>query len=161
MKIILAAIILAISVGSTRASLGDTEQQLVSRYGPKLGAKTSDQALGGAVAADRVSFMKAGLQYDVLLFKGVSSEESVYHRPYAPLTEAEVKALLDANAQGQSWKSVVVTASTGWLRPILIWERSDGSTATVEEPEGKPRLLFHVKSKALIDAEKATQAQAK
>ena len=156
MKARILALFLIVSLtGSAWANLGDSEKQLVAHYGNEI-IKTTDQAKGGAVALDRLSFNASGFQIDVLLFNGVSSEESVYHRPYVPLTDEEIKTLLDANAQGQTWKEVAPQQELLlWLKSLKSWQREDGVIASLEGPKDKPRLLFHVKSKGLIAAEKA------
>jgi hypothetical protein len=140
---------------SAWANLGDSEEQLITHYGKEI-IKSKDQAKGGAVALDRLSFNESGFQIDVLLFNGVSSEESVYHRPYVPLTDEEIKTLLKADAQGQAWKEVTPQQELLlWLHSLKSWQRDDGVIASLEGPKEKPRLLFHVKSKELIAAEKA------
>jgi hypothetical protein len=156
MKAQLLALFLIVNLtGSAWANLGDSEEQLVARYGKEI-IKTKDQAKGGAVALDRLSFNESGFQMDVLLFNGISSEESVYHRPYAPMTDGEIKTLLIANAQGQTWKEVAPQQELLlWLKSLKSWQREDGVIASLEGPKEKPRLLFHLKSKELIAAEKA------
>jgi len=142
--------------GSAWANLGDSEEQLIAHYGKEIGIKSRDQAKGGAVALDRLSFNESGFQIDVLLFNGISSEESVYHRPYVPLTDEEIKSLLDADAQGHAWKEVAPQQELLlWLKSLKSWQREDGVIASLEGPKEKPRLLFHVKSLELIAAEKA------
>ena len=142
--------------GLAWASLGETEEQLIARYGKEIGIKSKDQAKGGAVALDRLSFNESGFQIDVLLFNGISSEESVYHRPNTPMTDAEIKTLLNANAQGQAWKEVAPQQELLlWLKSLKSWQREDGVIASLEGPKERPRLLFHIKSKELIAAEKA------
>jgi hypothetical protein len=139
----------------TWANLGDTEVQLIKRYGPEIG-KTTDQATGGAVALDRISFQKDAVTYQVLIFRGESAEESVFKRPYSPLTDGEVKNCLDANAQNQTWKEIPPQPEfTTWLHALKSWRRDDGAIASLEGPKEKPRLLFHVKSKGLMEAQKA------
>jgi hypothetical protein len=140
---------------SAWANLGDSEEQLIKHYGKEI-IKSKDQAKGGAVALDRLSFNESGFQIDVLLFNGVSSEESVYHRPYVPLTDQEIITMLNANAQGQAWKEVTPQQELLlWLHSLKSWQRDDGVIASLEGPKEKPRLLFHVKSEELIAAEKA------
>jgi hypothetical protein len=143
-----------------RASLGDTEAQLIARYGAAIGPKSRDQAAPGAVALDRISFQKAGIVYQASIFKGVSSEESIFHRPYSALTDEEVKSLLAANTQGQVWKEIAPQPEfTTWLHALKSWQRSDGAIASLEGPKDRPRLLFHLKSKVLIDAESAANTK--
>jgi hypothetical protein len=152
---ILAPLLLSGFLAPARADLGDNETQLNAHYGPELGGKTTDQAIGGAVAAERASFQKSGIQYDVLLFKDISAEESVYHRPYAPMTDEEVNRLLSANASGQSWKEISPQPEfTTWLHVDRSWQRTDGTVASLEGPKEKPRMLFHIKSQELAAAEK-------
>ena len=144
---------------SAKANLGDSEEQLIARYGPEI-IKTKDQPGNGAVALDRLSFNKSGFQIDVLLFSGVSSEESVYHRPYAPLTEEEIKTLLDANRENQSWKMVGPQQELQHgLHSLEFWQRTDGTVASLEGTKDKPRLLFHVQSLELANAEQKARQQ--
>lgn len=160
MKSLLFAVVLVLSGGDLAlANLGDTEVQLIARYGPEIGDKTRDQAIGGAVALDRTSFSKSGVTYQVLIFKGVSSEESIFKRPYSPMTDGEVKNLLDANAHGHPWKEVPPQPEfTTWLHALKSWQRDDGAIASLEGPKERPRLLFHIKSKELMDAQKAADS---
>jgi hypothetical protein len=141
-----------------RANLGDSEAQLIARNGPEL-IRNDDAPGQGAVAAVRLSFKKGDFQEDVLLYHGVSAEESIYHRPYAPLTGAGVEALLKANSEGQEWAGVPPQQKVlHWLRSVRSWRRSDGTIASLEEPKDKePRLLFHVISKAFVDAQAAAR----
>jgi hypothetical protein len=146
---------------SARADLGDSEPQLITHDGAETGTKTSVGTEGGAVAIERISFQKSGFQYDIVLFKGISSEESVYHRPASPLTAEEVKALLQTNVQGQVWKEIPPQPEfTTWLHALQSWQRTDGAIASLEGPKNNPRLLFHIKAKELVKAEKAAQTSA-
>jgi hypothetical protein len=143
---------------STHADLGDNDSQLVARYGPAVGSKTTDKPGYMAVTADRLSFKMDNTQTDALLFEGVVEEESVYHRPYSPLSDAEIKALLKANQQGQSWTTIpAYQEPSHWLETQQSWKRTDGTIASVEGPKGQPRMLFHIKSKKLSDAEQKTR----
>jgi hypothetical protein len=140
------------------ADLDDNEQQLSLHLGVPLAAKTMDKPGNGAVVVDRLSFNSSGLQTDVVLFEGVAAEESIYHRPYCPLTKDEVAKLLAANSDGQSWKSIPpVKEALGNFETQESWERTDGSIANVEGPPNKPKMLLHVKSKKLADAYEAAQ----
>jgi hypothetical protein len=107
------------------------------------------------VALDRVSFFHDGIQHDVCIYADKSGEESIYKRPYSPVTDLEIKSWLDANAGGQSWIEVKPQPEfTKWLIVERSWRRTDGAIASIEGPKAKPRLLFHIKAKALIDAQK-------
>jgi hypothetical protein len=140
--------------------LGETEDQLITRYGPEIGSKTRDQPTGGAVVLDRTSFQQSGVTYQVLIFKGVSAEETVFKRPYFPMTDREVKSLLEANAEGQTWKEIPPQSEfTTWLHALKSWQRNDGAIASLEGPKEKPRLLFHIKSKELMEAQNAAASR--
>ena len=140
---ILVLFLIAILTGSAWARLGETEDQLVARYGQEL-IKNKLQLRGSPVTIDAIQFIKGGFGVQVSLFNGISAEEEI-HKPHnEPILDEEVKILLDANAQGHVWTED--TAKTDIPRK---WHRDDGATAELYLES------FDVKSKNLIDAKTA------
>ena len=158
MKIHLLALFFVISLTAPAwARLGETEAQLIARYGDVIGKDHIAAGVGQvAVAVDRLHFKKSGFDISVALFNGVSAKEEIANKQGDMLTDQEIKTLLDANAQGHTWKGV--TGPNGFpLWPQdngmvvnangKMWQRDDAAVA-IADGGG-----FTIKSKELIDAE--------
>jgi len=137
---ILILILMASLTGSAWARLGETEAQLMTRYGQEL-VKTKIRNQPGHIDIDALQFVKSGFSIGVSLFNGISSEEEIHRLQGETLTDDEVKILLAANAQGHTWTEE--TAKTDVPRK---WHRDDGATAELYQE------TFDFKLKALIDA---------
>lgn len=148
MKALLIICLLALPLSSVRANLGDTERQLIGRYGKEV-FRSDLPAKGLSIV--RLCFRKNDLTYDVILYKGLSADESIFHPTFAPLTSKEVDALLADNSQGQQWHYASLNEDVKIVKPNASWQREDG-IAHVDEREGQPRFLFHAESRELAQA---------
>ena len=137
---ILILVLTASLIGSAWARLGETEDQLVARYGQEL-LKTKIKDSPGQVAIDALQFLKSGFSIQVSLFNGISSEEEIHRLQGETLTDEEVKILLAVNAQGHIW-----TEDTLKTDVPRKWHRDDGATAELYQE------TFDFRTKALADA---------
>ncbi len=133
----LAALVLlsALGMGISRASLGDTEPQCAAKYGTEFDAK---DGLGYNVVGDRaVTFhpktAAGSVNLRVVFLQGtVAHEEISSLDPSQPLSEPQMKALLDAESAGLKWRkrnSVFRTDNSGSTSGLENWLRSDGAIA--------------------------------
>ncbi len=128
----------ALGMGTSRASLGDTEAQCVAKYGSE--SDVTD-GLGYGVAGDRaVTFSlktaSGPLILRVVLLQGTVGHEGISSAdPSHPLSQERMKALLDAESAGLKWRkgnSVFHTEnsfSAGSTSGVVNWSRSDGAIA--------------------------------
>jgi hypothetical protein len=129
------ALFLVLSVGTSRASLGDTEAQCVVKYGSESDVK---DGLGYNVVGDRaVTFYlktaSGSLNLRVVFLQGtVAHEEISSADPSHPLSEGQMKTLLDAESAGLKWRkrnSTLRTDNSGSTYGAENWSRSDGAVA--------------------------------
>ena len=138
MKIRLLMLFFIVSLtGSAWARLGETEEQLIARYGDVLGHEHVG-ADAGHVAVDKLQFKKTGFNIEVTIFHGVSAQEDISNAQGDGMTAQEVKTLLDANTDGHAW-----TAVAGGQ----YWKRDDGALATFNGG------FLRLQAKDLMDAE--------
>jgi hypothetical protein len=146
MKASLLVLFLLIGLTSSAwARLGETENQLIARYGQEL-LKTNVKIPGTQLTFDFLQFVKSGYSVQVSLVNGVSSEEEIHKPRNESITDEEAQILLNANSQGHPW--VEDTLKTDVPRK---WHRDDGATAELFLE------ILDFKSKALIDARTASQ----
>ena len=136
---ILTLFLMASLTGSAWARLGETESQLVARYGEEL-VKTKVKIQGSPITIDAIQFVKTGFSIQVSLLNGISAEEEIHRLQGETLTDDEIKALLIANTKGAPWTED--TAKTDVPRK---WHRDDGATAELYQE------TFDFKLKALAD----------
>lgn len=105
--------------GSVFARVGETRQQIDTRYGQ--GTKTNDRLTAPGV--ETWKFDKAGYQIEVILLNGKSIWE-VFHRKGQLISDEDVKGLID----------LYDTTTTNWRfdRKDKQWKRS-----------GKPKLIAY------------------
>jgi hypothetical protein len=156
---LLLALIFAIPVW---ARLGETEDQLVSRYGKETGMRSAGQA---PFTVTILLFQKSGFDIEVTLLNGVSVQEWIKKSSGDKITNDEAGTLLRINNQGHFWSPL--PSSVQWeqwsrqgaisplagFHPNQIWERDDDAMAALGvwgDYQG-----FMVKSKKLIDFEQA------
>jgi hypothetical protein len=134
------------------ARLGDTQDQLVARYGPGANA-------GAATAAYPVSVMtfhKQNWYIIVKLINGISVGES-FQKQGGP-TDEDVTTLLALNSEGHEWKSATPNQTAlqslfhSFATERKAWQRDDGAYAFLPGP-----LLtaLTIQSKQLLDADAA------
>jgi len=124
------------------ARLGETENQLVVRYGQETG-KADAEDPDAPIAIRILTFHKSGFRIMVTLFHDVSAKENVGRdNDFDVWPERLIKSMLAVYSQGQTWR---IMSNGGW-------QRDDGTTASYKFPRG-----FQVKSRGLIDAEEASK----
>jgi len=129
------ALLLALGGGLSRASLGEAEAQCVTKYGSEFDVK---DGLGYDVVGDRaVTFhlktASGPLNLRVVFLQGtVAHEEISSADPSHPLSEGQLKALLDSESAGLTWQkrnSIFRTDNSGTTYGAENWTRSDGAIA--------------------------------
>jgi len=129
------ALLSPLVLGISRASLGETEAQCVAKYGSEFEVK---DGLGYDVVGDRavtfhVKAASGSLNLRVVFLQGtVAHEEISSMDPSHPLSEGQMKALLDAESAGLEWRkghSVFRTDNSGSTYGSENWSRSDGVVA--------------------------------
>jgi len=128
---------------SAWARLGETENQLITRYGQEL-YKTKMKLEGTVVTIDVLQFVKSGFSIQVSLINGISAEEEIHRLQGETMSDEEIKILLASNSQGRIWHED--TAKTDVPRK---WHRDDGVAAELYHE------TFDFKTKAVIDAKLA------
>jgi hypothetical protein len=132
---LLSALLSAWGVGICRASLGETEAQCVAKYGSEFDVK---DGLGYDVVGDRaVTFhlktASGSLNLRVVFLRGtVAHEEISSADPSQPLSEGQMRALLDSESAGLKWRkrnSIFRSDISGSTSGMENWSRSDGVTA--------------------------------
>jgi hypothetical protein len=133
----LAALVLlsALGVGISRASLGDTEAQCVAKYGSEFDVK---DGLGYDAVGDRAVTFHAKSPTGALNLRVVFLQGAVVHEEISsadashPLSQEQMKTLLDADSAGLKWRkrnSVFRTDNAGSTYGVENWLRSDGASA--------------------------------
>jgi hypothetical protein len=141
MRIALLTLVFIISVTATaQARLGETADQLVVRYGQPL-KETDQNGEGVKIPLADVVFQKGGFKIEVTITDGVSVEESFKKINGDGLNLAEIRTLLNANAQGYGWEAP--QASGGQKK----WTRDDGAVAALDQG------FLTIKSKELMAKE--------
>jgi hypothetical protein len=138
-----------LSAGNASARLGETLDQLVTRYGPPL----------GRLPETPKTFHKGNWIIIVSLLNGISVGEK-FQKPGGP-TADEIAQLLAINAQDQHW-TLKQNGPTFWgsLIPVpgtpsKTWMRDDGAMAMLTT--GLP-IYLNIESKELLDQEAAAKA---
>jgi len=118
MKLLAPLLALAVFVSSSaQACLGDSESELLSRYGPQKKSGTSHLP-GVAIRG----YMYKGFLIVVGMLNGKSAFEMYTKKGGAALTGPEVAALMTANAKGQTWAE-----DKGGTPDDAKWVLADGS----------------------------------
>ena len=145
MKIALAGLLLTFTLSTQAwARLGETADQIVDRYGQPL-SQLDQKAQGRDIAMTRLTFQKNGFEILVSLVDGVSDQEAFRKMNGDPLTLAEIRTLLNINAQGSSWEQPMNSDGE------KVWTRDDGTTAEVNGS------LITITSKDMLDKEAAAK----
>ncbi len=131
------ALLSLVGVGISRASLGETEAQCVAKYGPEFDIK---DGLGYDVVGERavtyhVKTAAGPLTVRVIFLQGTVAHEAISSGDSShPLSEAQMKALLDAEGADMKWhkqKSLFRTDDSGSTYGTEFWSRSDGALAKI------------------------------
>ena len=132
---LLSALLSVLGVGISRASLGDTEAQCVAKYGSESDAQ---DGLGYHVVGDRaVTFhlktAAASLNVRVVFLQGTVAHEEISSGDAShPLSEEQLKALLDSESAGLEWRkrnTIFRSDISGSTSGMENWSRSDGAVA--------------------------------
>jgi hypothetical protein len=142
MRITLLTFLFIIGVTATaQARLGENADQLVARYGQPLTEK-DQKADGTKIALADVVFEKGGFRIEVTVTDGISVAEVFQKINGDPISIAESRILLGANAQGYEWAAPQVVNGESW------WTRDDNATARLAS-DGS----LTIKSKELVAKE--------
>jgi hypothetical protein len=117
--------VLALGAPGAQARLGETEPELIQRFGDE------EQRPAFFPGVRHLVFIKQGFVIDVGLIDGVSQLElySLDHsRRHASIEPDQVKALLALESQGHSWTPVVNNQTDKWTR-------DDGAVAYFSNPD--------------------------
>jgi hypothetical protein len=109
---------------TAQARLGETADQLVTRYDQPL-SEVDQKGGGGKIPLVKAVFQKNGFEIDVSLSEGLSVSESFKKINGNVFTVGEVRTLLTANSQGFGWEAP--TEAEGQKS----WKRDDGAVATL------------------------------
>lgn len=132
-----------------RANLGETVEQCVKRYGKPVGYSEANPK----VPFGTLVFIAGKYTLIVFLLDGKEAGARVAKTDKSAFTDAELKTIMDADADPQSpWASKPSTDPTS-----LVWTRPD--KATVLYDKEKHILIFT--ADAMLAAAKAAQAAAK
>jgi hypothetical protein len=104
---------LTITTTSVQARLGDTEAELIQRFGDE------QQRPPYFPGVRHLVFVKQGFVIDVGLIDGVSEMESYsleHPRQHAYIEPDQIKALLALESQGHDWTPVVENRNDKWTR---------------------------------------------
>jgi hypothetical protein len=135
----------------SNARLGETEAELVKRFGPPR-SRGGEKTMGDGRIVDlgpRLGFSQDEWSIISVLIDGRVARES-YSKP-GKWTEDQIKTVLTANAQGATW--IEITKHAGSIS--RSWRRSDGATASWS---GSGMELTHP---AYVKAEQIARAKAK
>ncbi len=112
------------------ARLGETLDQCEARYGRKTGELVA--VAGVDSATEKVfTFIKDHINIAVVFRDDVSIREVFTAQPGDSLSESRVEDLLNANADGSTWKMTVESVASGWRK----YERTDGKALAAYEWE--------------------------
>jgi hypothetical protein len=98
MKMILMALVFILCANHLQAALGETETELVKRYGKIQGSFVSQ-----APPFTREEFEHGGYHISVTLLEGQSHREIFTRLDQEAFTPGEMQLLLDASALGSKW----------------------------------------------------------
>lgn len=130
---VFAVAVFAVPAEMCLARLGETEAELEARYG-KPGLEDT-KPLDAAPADKRVWFNKDGVLVGAIIFRGrcvgvgygFSDQDGGKTTVTAQMAKAKV--LLEANAQGATWKEKLPELVNPGME--YLWERSDGKAFAV------------------------------
>lgn len=124
-------------MANSRASLGDTEAQCMAKYGSESDVQ---DGLGYHVVGDRAVTFQAKtasgpVSLRVIFLQGaVAHEEISSVDPSRPLSEPQMRALLDSEGGGGKWRkrnSTFHTDNSGSTYGTENWAGADGATAKI------------------------------
>lgn len=150
---------LLLLTSTSYARLGETENQLIERFGaPVLRAKHQIIAQGKMIdLGPRLLFREGDWRIACDLIDGKCARIT-YTKP-GDWTEDQVQLVLSNNAQGAKWSE---TSKPGAAKMLRDWKRSDGSVARWSRPEGFTVTWdFYLKAKARAEERARVEASRK
>lgn len=155
-NILLALAISTLLLSSAFARLGETERQLVERFGdPVLRAQHNIITQGKILPlGPRLHFREGDWRIACDLIDG-KCVRITYSKP-GDWTEDQVQLVLNNNAQGAKWSEITKPGAGKMLRD---WKRSDGSHARWSRPQGFT-LTWDAYEKAKARAEERARVEA-
>ena len=134
-----AAAIVFVFIMTASARIGETEAQVVARYGPSIG-DIPTQAFGKVRG-----FMQVGHVVGVAFVNGVSEMEMFSKNDQSEMTPGEIEKFLKANGPGE-WK-VEETGKPNWKR----WRRDDAALVALYDIT---RHFLYINSKKFFEAQR-------
>lgn len=115
------------------ARLGETEAELLKRFGPPAGrGKESTVAQGKILEfGPTLRFRQGDWSIACTLIDGRSCKEN--YQKSGEWTEEQFATVLNSNAQGAKWTDI---SKPGGKKLAREWKRSDGATATWSKHSG-------------------------
>jgi hypothetical protein len=134
--------------------LGETEQELVARFGPPVSrvAEVATAHGRGAQFGSRLSFRQGEWSIECTLIEGRSAKEVCGKE--GDWTGDQVDTVLHASAQGKRWTEMSPEITK---RVSRKWRRSDGAVATWNWKQGMT-LVDPAYDRARRDAESKAKA---
>lgn len=113
--------------------LGETEQELVARFGPPISKLNESTLTQGKVVefGSKIGFRQGEWTIESVLIEGRCAKE-VYSK-VGDWTDDQIRAVLTSNSQGEGWADVSKD-STKWL--VREWHRTDGAVALWQKGVG-------------------------
>lgn len=138
------------------ARLGETERQLIERFGePESRTRHSIHAQGKFIdLGPKLVFREGDWRIACDLIDGKCVRIDYTKR--GDWTEDQLQLVLNSNAQGAKWTE---TGKRSIARMIREWRRSDGSTAKWSKPQGFT-LTWDAYEKAKARAEERARVEA-
>lgn len=121
-----ALVVLALSfVGNMQARVGETEKELIARFGNPVSRSTHAIMAQGKmwVLGPQLNFTQDDWRISCDIVDGRVARES--YGKAGEWTEEQFRTVLTANAQGERWTEITVAAE----KPVIRrWRRVDGAT---------------------------------
>ena len=163
LNLVALALLSVLGVGISRASLADTEAQCIAKYGNESDARDD---LGYAVVGNRavtfyVKTASGSLSLRVVFLQGTVAHEEISSADAShPLSEGQMKTILDSESAGLKWRkrnSVFHTDNSGSTNGAENWTRSDGAVAkfwvTAKAGSGDLSGQMEISTKKFADAQ--------
>jgi hypothetical protein len=154
-QLLLLALLISLPLHAV-ARLGETETELVKRFGPPTGtSKHSIIAQGKMIALGPTMDFRQddwSIQCDLIDSRCVRIN---YHKR-GEWSEDQIQLVLNSNGQGATWTE---TSKSSMKKLHRAWRRADGSTATWQM--GSMSLVWDAYNKAKARAEERAKNEAK
>ncbi len=147
--------LLAFFVSSLFARVGETEAQLVSRFGPPIARVTHKVFAQGKwyELGPTLTFKQEGWQMACDLVDGRCVK--INYQKTGEWTDEQFQTVLNANSQGEKWIDLSVTGAVKIRRK---WKRSDGAVATWTMRQMDIIVPAYERAKAIVEAKAKADA---